>query len=76
MSENQALRDLDILANFEIALRNLAGPYASAQEVVGRLAGRRRYEAAARPLRYQMTSCPPATMIAAVSALRAALEEE
>lgn len=76
MSENQAARDLDILANFEVAMRNAAGPYESAQEVVGRLAASRRFEAAARPLRYAMGNCPPTTLIAAVSALRAQLEEE
>ena len=75
MSE-QALRDLDILADFEVALRNLFGPYESASEVVGRLASRRRYQDTARPLRYAMGNCAPSMLITAVSALRGALEEE
>lgn len=67
--------DLERLVALEVALRNLAAPWSSAFEVTSRLGAGAPFMHEARPLAYLMRQCTPTTLIAAVSALRAALEE-
>lgn len=64
-----------VLDAFEVAVRGLSANWQAAAEVAGRLAGSRRYEAQARPLRYSMSLCAPSGLISAVVALRRALLE-
>jgi hypothetical protein len=69
-------QDVERLVLLEIALRNIAAPWASGFDVVERLSGQVRHRLLAAPVLYGMRHCDLRDLLSAVIALRHSLEGE